>query len=643
VDAVIGGSRTELAPSSRPQEGAPPLKPPTNARITRTAPLAPVVLFIALVVAFPGHAWAASPADEACRDWYEEQAPDEQAREDNEAQLGQDVDGDGCTGILATPGSDGPVEGALEEGGAAEGGQGEDGSGDELAQAGDPRGGSETTTGGEERPDCAERFADETPEEQTREREEDLQFNVDNDKDGCIADQPAEGSIGADGAPADAPQGEAAPEAGPEEVPDDGGLTGMVLGFFKGIMGFVWDWTFGWALQEMAGAFETDLLSLPTLEGRGDLLGFYTGAVEKLRPAILVGILLLGILMMVRSDNYDLAYAGFQGLPRLMGVAMALAFLPQFMGELARITAGITEAFFPSGGDIDSAGQELFKAAIGNMAVTNFLNVVLLIVAAWVGLLLVAVALLNKILYAVLFVAGAFALTASQVPALHSLAGSWFRGVLASAAIPALWSIELGIGTLVVASPESIFGEMTGALGFVSEGAVTSLGAIITMWIMYKTPFKCVEWAFNVQLPGRGGLVGLAKAGAALAIAVPAKTAIATATKNLMNRSSGAGGGSMPRPTGEGSSTAGSGKAPASKGMPGREGAGSTGTARKIQQARTQGQRSRTAENVSKAHFKYARQRDQESKEKFMQGRSRGSRAAGLDSDRSGQRSGNKG
>jgi len=269
------------------------------------------------------------------------------------------------------------------------------------------------------------------------------------------------------------------------------------------------------------------------------------------------------------------------------------------------------------------------------MAVTNFLNVILLIGAAWVGLLVVAVALLNKILYAILFVSGAFALTASLVPTLYSLAGSWFRGVLASAAIPALWSIELGVGSLAANSPESILGGMTNSLGFVSENAVVSLGAIITMWIMYKTPFKCVEWAFNVQLPGRGGLVGLAKTGAALAIAVPAKTAIATATKNLMNRSSGAGGGAIPKPTGDESSRYTSGKDTTRKGMPGKEGAG--GTARKIQQVRTQGQRSREAANVSRAYSKYARQRDrgQESKEKFMQGRSRNTGGAGMSGDTS--------
>ena len=380
----------------------------------------------------------------------------------------------------------------------------------------------------------------------------------------------------------------------------------------------------------MAKAFETDLLSLPTLEGRGNLLGFYTGAVEKLRPAILVDILLLGILMMFRSDNYDLAYAGFQGLPKLMGVAMAMAFLPQFMGELSRITAGITDAFFPSGGDVNGAGRELFKAAVGNLAVTNFLNVILLVAAAWVGMLVVIVALLKSILYAVLFVAGPFALVASLVPGLGSLAGSWFRGVLACAAIPALWSIELGIGVLAVESPQAFFGEGASILGFVSESAVHAVGAILILWVMYKTPFKVIEWAFNVQLPGRGGLVGLARTAASLAVAVPAKTIVATAVKGAMNRSSG---GAIPDHGGAGT------KGASSTGMPGKaEGAGA---ARRIQQARRQGQQGRRAENVSQSTFKYLKQMDarDEGKEKFMQGRPRGAGGPGTRRDPSRDRS----
>ncbi|MGF1472717.1 MAG: hypothetical protein ACFB50_13385 [Rubrobacteraceae bacterium] len=412
----------------------------------------------------------------------------------------------------------------------------------------------------------------------------------------------------------------------------EGGLNGMMLGGFKHIMTMIWDWTFGWALENMAEAFQTNLLTLPDLDQQGDLLSAYKNSVEKLRPAILVGILVLGILMMVRSDNYDLAYAGFQGLPRLMGVALALAFLPQFMGELSRITSGIGAAFFPGEQDVSAAGAELFKAAIGNLVITNFLNLILLVVAGYVSMMLFIVALLNKILYSLLFVSGAFALTASIVPSLNSLAGSWFRGVLASAAIPALWCIEMGIGTVVITSPESIFGGMANSVGFISESAVTSIGAIITMWVMYKTPFKCIEWDFNVQLPGRGGLMSLAKTGAALAVAIPAKTAIAHATKSLLRRSSSGSGGAVVASTiGKDGKTA------------GKQGAGASAGAktRRIQQIGNQGKRARVAENVTKAHDKYTRQRDrsQEGKERFMQGGQRGSRGASLGNRAGGDRS----
>jgi hypothetical protein len=203
----------------------------------------------------------------------------------------------------------------------------------------------------------------------------------------------------------------------------------------------------------------------------------------------------------------------------------------------------------------------------------------------------------------------------------------------------------MGIGTVVVTSPESIFGGMANVLGFISESAVTSIGAIITMWVMYKTPFKCIEWAFNVQLPGRGGLTALAKTGAALAIAIPAKTAIAHATRGLLNRSTDSGG-SIPGSTaeGKGGSKGGSGGGAGKKSLSAGKQDGGAKT-REIQQIGNQGKRDRVAENVSKAHDKYTRQRDQaqEGKERFMQGGRRGTRGANLGDRSGGDRSRNKG
>jgi len=521
---------------------------------------------------------------------------DERAREDLEAQNGADVDEDGCTGILAAPGSRGPVEGALKDGGVEppeSGAEDESGGEGDAARPGAPAGVEKTAE------ECAGEFAGESPEEQAREREEDVGFGLDNDGDGCVGEVPAGDATQPDGTPAERPAGEPVEEA---TAGDDGGLGGMVLGFFTSILQWVWDNTFGWMLERMASAFRTNLLPLPNLEEQGQLVSFYESSAEKMRPAILVGILLLGLLMMLNTPNYDLAYAGFSGLPKLMGVAMALAFLPQFMGQLAAVSGGMSDAFFPSGSELDGAGYELFKASAGPTSALNPLTVIVGIMLVWVGFMVILVALLKNILYVLLFLAAPFALVASLFPGFTSLAGSWFRGVVACAAIPALWSVEIGVGSLILRFPETVFGEYANALGFITDAQVTSLGAILIMWIMYKTPFKVLEWAFPGYSASGGGLRGLVRSVATTVATTPIRHGVS----NLMSR------GAASRVTvGAGAAKAPTGGARADAGMAGSSGAaGSGGAARRIQQARREGGRSRATHNAVTSVHKYLKHGD---------------------------------
>jgi len=549
--------------------------------------LLPLALLILLSAASP--VLAAGEADEACRAWYEGQAPDEQAREDNEAQIGTDVDGDGCTGILAAPGSDGPIEGALEEGDVRppEKAETEGSSGAEEPQE---------STGPEEQgmtpEECRKLYEEGSAEEQVDEDEE-SQFGVDDDGDGCIGTEPTGEAVQPDGTPAQTPPG---------EVPEEGGLSGMVLGFFTSILQWVWDYTFGWMLENMASAFQTNLLPLPDLGAQGEVVGFYESSVEKMRPAVLVGILLLGILMMLNTPNYDLAYAGFSGLPKLMGVAMAMAFLPQFMGQLGEISAGLSDAFFPSGGELDGAGYELFKASVGPTSALNPLTIVVGIMLVWVGFMVILVALLKNIFYVLLFLAAPFALVASLFPGFTSLAGSWFRGVVACAAIPTLWSIEIGVGSFILRFPETIFGEYADSLGFITDAQVTSLGAILIMWIMYKTPFKVLEWSFPGYSASGGGVRGLVRAVAIAAATTPVRQGIS----NLMNRretGSVTGGVGTPKTTDAAKTgAAGSGG--------GTKATGSGGMSRKVQQVRRQRGRAEATHNAVKSVHKYLKDGD---------------------------------
>jgi hypothetical protein len=293
------------------------------------------------------------------------------------------------------------------------------------------------------------------------------------------------------------------------EQEDPGGLTGMVLDWFQTIMGFVYDSTVGDLIKKVAGALQAGILGLPAPSG--EVASIYEGMVGAMRPVILVGILVTALLMMLRTSNYDVAYAGFSALPKFVGLGIAFAFLPQFMEILSKMTLDVSDAFMPSGDRAALAGVELFKAAVTNVAGGGFLNIILAITFTVVGFMVVLVAVLKNILFQLLFIAGPFALASSVIPGVNHLAASWFRGVLACAAIPVLWSLELGIASVIVSSPEVVFGEMVGVLGAWSDGIFTSVGAILVLYVMYKTPCKVLEWAFESYDSSRGAWRGLAR------------------------------------------------------------------------------------------------------------------------------------
>jgi hypothetical protein len=305
---------------------------------------------------------------------------------------------------------------------------------------------------------------------------------------------------------------------------------------------------------------------------------------------------------MLNVPNYDLAYAGFSGLPKLMGVAMAMAFLPQFMGQLGEISAGLSEAFFPSGNDLDGTGYELFKASAGPTSTLNPLTIVVGVMLVWVGFMVILVALLKNVLYVLLFLAAPFALVASLFPGFAPLAGSWFRGVVACAAIPALWSIEIGVGSFILRFPETIFGDYAGSLGFITDAQVTSLGAILIMWIMYKTPFKVLEWSFPGYSASGGGVRSLVRAVAIAAATTPVRQGIS----NLMNR----------RDTGSATGGVGTSKSTDDAGTgDAGTGGGANATrpremARKVQQARRQRGREEATHNAVKSIHKYLKDGD---------------------------------
>lgn len=296
---------------------------------------------------------------------------------------------------------------------------------------------------------------------------------------------------------------------GSEEDEGDGLFTGLMLDGFKAIMGLVYEETVGDLLGKVGGALQVQLLGLPV--PKGEVVEMYDSMTDAMRPAILVGILVTALIMMVRTASHDVAYAGFSALPKLLGIGIAFAFLPQFMQILAFMTADVSGVFLPSGAQAGEAGVELFKTAVVNLGGSGAVNLLLAVAFVFVGFMVVLVSILKNVMFYLLFIAGPFALAASILPQTAGLAASWFRGVLACAAIPILWSIELGMGSVIVASPQVMFGEMASVFGSWGDGVFTSVGAIVILWIMYKTPFKVLEWAFESYDSRHGPWRGIAK------------------------------------------------------------------------------------------------------------------------------------
>ncbi len=109
------------------------------------------------------------------------------------------------------------------------------------------------------------------------------------------------------------------------------------------------------------------------------------------------------------------------------------------------------------------------------------------------------------------------------------------------------------------------------------------------MWIMYKTPFKVLEWSFPGYSAAGGGIRGLVKAVAIAAATTPVRQGIS----NLMSR----GGAATTIPD---AARAGAGASGA-----GSKEAGPGGMARKIQQAQRQQKQTQATHNAVKSIRKY--------------------------------------
>lgn len=315
---------------------------------------------------------------------------------------------------------------------------------------------------------------------------------------------------------------------GSSDGEEPGGLAGMALDVLKAITGFAYDWSFGALGEKMSSSSNigAQLLALPDPSSSGEIVEKYDQVTETMRPLLLVAILVVALALGLGSQHVGISRAGLETLPRIAGVAMALAFLPELMGMLSTLGEDLTAALLPGGEQIRGATSALTASVLSNLALGGFLNVILAIVGIVVVLFVIVVAILKNVFFILLFVIAPFALLGSLIPGLQNFAWAWLKGVLVLAAIPALWAGEVWLGAWLVESPQFLFGLGEGSGGLfnlLTGGTMPTIVAILVLYVMYKTPFAAMSWAFASYDPKRGG--GIASAGKFLA-SVVAATAI---------------------------------------------------------------------------------------------------------------------
>ncbi|QIN81155.1 hypothetical protein GBA65_22235 (plasmid) [Rubrobacter marinus] len=281
---------------------------------------------------------------------------------------------------------------------------------------------------------------------------------------------------------------------------------GSAVKMFVAMLDWMYEEAVGKGLQEIRMSLAKSAFGLPPPSG--PLVEGYEQIADLVRPVVLIAILLLGISMMMQSARYDVAYATQSALPEIAFTAFLLVFFPTLMKMVCDVS-GLLASGLIGEANIDQAAANV----MGDMFLTVGPNAGVLYVVAAVAMLVVGfmvmlVCLLKNVFFAILFVIGPLAIVLRVIPGLRDVSGAWFRGIVACAAIPILYSVEIMVGSWIVSAPEILMQEAG------DNGVFGALAGVCVLWVMWKTPFKVLGWAFasySGPKTGKGAIASVVK------------------------------------------------------------------------------------------------------------------------------------
>lgn len=281
---------------------------------------------------------------------------------------------------------------------------------------------------------------------------------------------------------------------------------GSAILMFQGMLDHIYEKAVGKGLKEVRMAMAKSAFGLP--EPSGALIEKYDQIADFVRPVVLIAILVLGISMMLETANKNVAYATQNGLPEIAFTAVILVFFPTLMKMVSDVSGALASGLIGEANIDEAAAKvmgDMFLSVGPNAGVLYIVAAVAMLV---VGFMVMLVCLLKNVFFAILFVIGPLAIVLRVIPGLSDISGAWFRGIIACATIPILYSIEIMVGSWIVAAPEVL---MPGAGG---QEVFGMLAGVCVLWVMWKTPFKVMGWAFSSYSgpkAGKGAIASVVK------------------------------------------------------------------------------------------------------------------------------------
>ncbi len=282
---------------------------------------------------------------------------------------------------------------------------------------------------------------------------------------------------------------------------------GSAIMMFQGMLDHIYEKAVGKGLKEVRMAVAKSAFGLP--EPSGPIIEQYEQIADFVRPVVLIVIFLLGISMMIETANKNVAYATQNGLPEIAFTAVILVFFPTLMTMVCDVSGALASGLIGEA-NIDEAGAkvmgDMFLSVGPNAGVLYVVAAVAMLV---VGVMVMLVSLLKNVLFAILFVIGPLAIVLRVVPGLGDIFGAWFRAIVACATIPILYSVEIMVGSWIVSAPDMLM--PVPARG---DELFGMLAGVCVLWIMWKTPFKVMGWAFSSYSgpkAGKGAIASVVK------------------------------------------------------------------------------------------------------------------------------------